>query len=147
MEHSSYNPEYEAQLENIEFYKRWVKDVFDYESQKNDILYDYYQKLQALDPRLGGGRLLEFHGVDTSRFSAARDELAQELSQRIDVQLQETADDIQQNVFDTNLFEVEVIVDDDVRHKVENVVVFKGRVVPIVDGQPYHWPIAGIVFR
>jgi flagellar hook-associated protein FlgK len=147
MENSSYNPEYEAQLENIEFYKRWIKDVFDYESQKSDVVYDYYQKLQALDPQLGGGRLLEFHGVDTSKFSAARDELVNELSGLIDVQLQETADDLQQNVFDANLFEVDVIVHDNIRYKVEKVVVFKGRVVPIVDDQPYHWPIAGIAFR
>lgn len=147
MENSSYNPEYQEQLENIEFYKRWIKDVFDYESQKNDVLYDYYRKLQALDPSLGGGRLLEFHGVDTSKFSAARDELVDELSGLIDAQLQETANDLQRNVFDANLFEVDVIVHDDIRHKVENVVIFKGRVVPIVDDQPYHWPIAGIVFR
>lgn len=147
MENSSYNPEYEAQLENIEFYKRWIKDVFDYESQKSDVVYDYYQKLQALDPKLGGGRLLEFHGVDTSKFSAARDELVNELSGLIDAQLQETADDLQRNVFDANLFEVDVIVHDNIRYKVEKVVVFKGRVVPIVDDQPYHWPIAGIAFR
>jgi hypothetical protein len=147
MENTSYNPEHEAALENIDFYKKWIKDAFDYESQENDVLTAYYEKLQALDPALGDGRFLEFYGVDISAFSAARDTLAAELSERIEEQLRETAEDLQQNVFDAPLFGVEIIDEEGTRYPVERVVVFKGRVMPVVDGQPYHWPIKGIVFR
>ena len=137
MEKSSYNPEYETQLENVEFYKKWIKDTFDMESVNADILYDFHKKLAALKLTGTSPIFREFYGIDMSDFFAEREKLVSVIAMKLEEQLHEAAVDLQQNIFDANLFDVYVISMDRDRKRVEGVMVYDHNVVPVIAGEPY----------
>ncbi len=146
MEKSSYNPRYLEQLENIEFYRQWIKDTFDHEATAKDILYDFHDQVAAIDLTLSHEQFIDFYDIDTSVLRTAVEATKLELADRIAKQLAETAEDLQTNIFDAGIFDVFVVIDGGEEREVEGVMVFHGRVVPIIDGQPYHLPIEGILF-
>lgn len=126
------------QREHIAFYQEWIRTVFIEGLAGLDNLIQLRDRFTLTRDDLQD---IRFRGLDLDLLRAAADEI----QSKIDAETRDAARDLQRNVFDAGLFQVGIVVGEEV-WQVERISAEGECVVPIIDGQPYVGAIDDVLF-
>lgn len=124
--------------EHIEFYQDWVRTAFIDGLAGLDSLLQLRDRFTLTEDDL---QAIKFRGLDMELLAAP----VRELQAAIEAEVADAVSDLQQSVFDAQLFQVAVVLGEDVG-RVESVQAAGELVVPVINGEPYYGAIDDVLF-
>ena len=127
-----------AEQEDLQFYKDWIRTALLEGLADVDPLLEYRQRVTLDSHDL---QLLRYRGVTVEPFIAAQ----RELDRHIAEEMAGAVRDLQQNIFNRGLFRVGIEIDGELV-AIDGIVSDGTVIVPIIAGEPYSGPFDGVYF-
>ena len=128
----------DAEQENIQFYKDWIRTALLDGIADVDPLLEYRQRMAFDDHELD---FLRYRGINAEPFLVAQ----RELDAHIAKEMAGAVRDLQQNIFDSGLFRVGIEIDGEFV-AIDGIAAEGTVILPIIAGEPYSGPFDGVYF-